>query len=231
LQQGSPCLLIKKAAIRHLSRAASRHGGCPISETVTCREMVVSFLVACIVSGNAAAVAAQERLSHPRISGRRVAPLPPGEGGGLFIRAPRELCVDGKNELHLHYRLEPLAVQPILELRAGPSACEWQINDLAEGRYEAMIQVTLDGRILARTEGQVVKGVTGFMSLEPPDVEIQGYVTSDGRPRPDVVLRFQPYAAAWPTVSPVTIASGQTLTCDQPSLLRIRTVFALEVTG
>jgi hypothetical protein len=136
-----------------------------------------------------------------------VAVLPPGEGGGLLVRAPQEFCVDGKNEFHLHHRVELGGVQFIFEAPAGPSACEWQVNDLPEGTYEALIQVAPEGRILARAEGEVVRGVLAFISLQAPDMELQGYVTGGGRPRPDVVLRFESSGTGWLPHSPVTITN------------------------
>jgi hypothetical protein len=126
--------------------------------------------------------------------------LPPGEGGGLFIRAPRELCADNTNEFHLHHRVEiggEAAVQFVVELPAGRSSCEWQISDLAEGEYEALIQVAASGRTIARTETQVVKGVTGLVTLRVQELEIQGYVTSGGRPRSDLFLSVQAAGPVW----------------------------------
>ena len=130
---------------------------------------------------------------HSLPRGIRVAPLPIGEGGGIWIRAPRALCADGRNEFHLHERdLELSGTRFVAELQADQAPCEWRFSDLAEGEYEALIQVAPSGRTLARGVGRIIRGEITVVNLETLEFRVQGFVTSNGRPRPDLTLRFQP---------------------------------------
>ena len=158
--------------------------------------------VLCILSA-ASLTARQPPHSLPR--GVRVAPLPSGEGGALWIRAPSEFCGNPANEFHLHQRLDDGGIRFVAELPIDQSACEWRFDSLATGHYEALIQVAATQRTLARGEAQVVTAVTGLMTLEAMTVRIQGFVTSSGRPRPDLKLRFQPDGPIWMPEAPVAI--------------------------
>jgi hypothetical protein len=137
--------------------------------------------------------AGQALPSHSLPRGLRVAPLPVGEGGGIWVHAPRALCADPRNEFHLHERdLELSGTRFVAELQADQAPCEWRFNDLAEGDYEALIQVASTGRTLARGVGRIIRGEIAIVNLEPLEFRVQGFVTSNGRPRPDLTLRFQP---------------------------------------
>ena len=129
---------------------------------------------------------------HSLPRGIRVAPLPIGEGGGIWVRAPRGLCADPRNEFHLHQRdLELSGTRFVAELQAD-APCEWRFSDLAEGEYEALIQVAPSGRTVARGVGRIIRSEISIVNLELLEFRVQGFVTSNGRPRPDLMLRFQP---------------------------------------
>ena len=121
----------------------------------------------------------------------------PGEGGGLLIRAPRALCAAAGNEFHLHKRVEFNGIQFVAELEADRSPCEWRFDNLPEGEYEALIQVESSGRTVARQVAHVIRGETRIIDLQLMQVRVQGFVTSEGRPRPDLVLRFRPEDPGW----------------------------------
>jgi hypothetical protein len=53
---------------------------------------------------------------------------------------------------------------------------------LPEGNYEALIQDHSDGRIVAIGRGQLSRGGTAVMTLEPAAVEVEGRVTDHGVP-------------------------------------------------
>jgi hypothetical protein len=110
----------------------------------------------------------------------------------LIITAPQALCTDGTNEFHLHYYRSDGFIAYVIEAAAGPSACEWQINDLGEGRYEALIQIAPDGRMLARADVQVIRGVVSLMVLQPPAVEVRGQVRGTLVAPTDLDLWFKP---------------------------------------
>ena len=87
-----------------------------------------------VTIGQSVAVAQPHPHSQP--PGRRVGPLPAGEGGSLYVQAPLQLCADNMYEFHLHQRApERGEVLYVLEAPAGPSSCQWEIHDLAEGTY------------------------------------------------------------------------------------------------
>jgi len=68
---------------------------------------------------------------------------------------------------------------------------------LPEGVYEALIQMAPNGRIIARAEGSVAKGATTLISLQAPDAQTQGHVTSTGIPPRDLRLAFRPSVLGW----------------------------------
>jgi hypothetical protein len=120
--------------------------------------------------------------------GTRVPPLPPGEGGDVFVTAPAEFCTDATHELQLkHFPNRSSSGGPVLRLLAGPSRCQWEFDGLPEGPYEALIQVQRDGRIVAIARGQLSRGGTAVMTLEPAAVAVEGSVTDHGVPIPDGV--------------------------------------------
>lgn len=123
--------------------------------------------------------------------------LPPGEGGGLLIRAPRALCAVADHEFHLHKRVESNGIRFVAELEADRSPCEWRFDNLPEGEYEALIQVESTGRTVARQVGQVIRAETRIIDLQSMQLRVQGFVTSEGRPRPDLVLQFRPDGPGW----------------------------------
>ena len=179
-----------------------RHECCPITELMIQRYRAGWLAAGFIVTSGVGLIASQLP-PHSRPPGVRMAPAPPGEGGGLSIRAPRDLCVNDDFELHLHYFPEPGTTRYVLEAPAGPSPCEWEINDLPEGTYEVLIQVAPDGRVTAKADAKVEKGVTTSISLHPLVVEIEGYVISRGLSPKDLTLMFGlpdprmvPYAGA-----------------------------------
>src|SRR5262245_5344396 len=149
--------------------------------------------------------AGQRQPSHSLPHGIRVAPLPSGQGGALWISAPRELCGNTANEFHLHQRVEPGGVRIVAELPVDISSCEWRFENLDEGEYEALIMVAATQRTVARAEARVVKAVATRMTMAPMTVRVQGFVTSAGRPRPDVVLTYRPNGPAWFPDAPVAI--------------------------
>ena len=160
--------------------------------------------VACLVMA-ASLSASQGPPPHSLPRGIRVVPLPVGEGGAIWIRAPRALCTDARNEFHLHQRVEFNGTRFVAELQADQSPCEWRFNDLSEGEYEALIQVAGTARIVARGEGRIIRGETSIINLESLDFRVQGFVTSNGRPRPDLALRFKPDGPAWVPDAPIAI--------------------------
>lgn len=159
--------------------------------------------VTCLLT--ASSLGASQPPPHSRPRGIRVAPVPPGEGGGLWIRAPRVLCADAGNEFHLHQRVEPGGTRFVAELQADNPPCEWRFNDLAEGEYEVLIQAVSTGRTVARNVGHVVRGETRMLDLQSLQFRVQGFVTSGGRPRPDLNLRFQADGPVWVPESRVPI--------------------------
>ena len=142
----------------------------------------------CLATG-ATGVRANQLTAHAKPEGFRMPPLPPGEGGSLLITAPPGLCADDANEFHLHYQ-DDSTTRYVLELTAGPSACEWTVSNLPEGLYEAWIQRAPNGRILARGTGHVATGATGVAAMQAPDLEIEGRLTRGGLAPKDLVLRF-----------------------------------------
>ena len=118
--------------------------------------------------------------------GTRPPPLPPGEGGGLIVTAPAQLCGDATRELRIRYfppeyQSFGLTGGTAIRLLAGPSRCQWEFDALAAGEYDAVIQGREDGRIVATAaRRQVVPGVTGVMTLEPIQTEIEGVLAPEG---------------------------------------------------
>src|SRR5688572_1920289 len=155
-----------------------------------CSHWITSLMVACVTTSGSEAGASQ-LTAHAQPEGFRMAPLPPGEGGSLLITAPPRLCADDTNEFHLHF-MDTAAggTRIVLELTAGPSACEWTVSNLPEGLYETWIQVAPNGRILARGTGTVATGSTGVAAIEVPDLRIEGRIMRRGLPATDLVLRF-----------------------------------------
>ena len=154
-----------------------------------------------------AGLTAGQGLSHSLPRGIRVAPLPRGQGGALWVRAPKELCADSANEFHLHQRVEPGGVRFVAELPVAKSTCEWRFENLEEGEYEAIIMVVATQHAIARAEASVVTAVTGLVTLQAMTVHVQGFVTSAGQPRPDVALTFRPNGPVWFPDAPVSIRS------------------------
>jgi hypothetical protein len=144
-----------------------------------------------VTIGQSVAVAQPHPHSQP--PGRRVAPLPAGEGGSLYVQAPLQLCADNMYEFHLHQRTpERGEVLYVLEAPAGPSSCQWEIHDLAEGTYEVLIEAVSDGRIVARADGEVVKGTPVSLILQSVDLQIEGFLHSTGLPAKELSLRLAP---------------------------------------
>jgi hypothetical protein len=156
---------------------------------------IVATLIILVVAGPSRGPYGQSREPEADLHiklGTREPPLPPGEGGSLFVTAPGEFCTDSTHELQLnlfanmpHY-VGPILVPgyggPILRLLAGPSLCQWEFNGLPAGKYEAQIQDHSDGRIVAIGRGQLSRGGTAVMTLEPAAVEVEGRVTDHGVP-------------------------------------------------
>jgi hypothetical protein len=130
---------------------------------------------------------------HSQPPGRRVAPLPAGEGGSLYVQAPLQLCADNMYEFHFHQRApERGEILYVLEAPAGPSSCQWEIHDLAEGTYEVLIEAASDQRVVARADGDVVKGTPGSLILQSVDLQIEGFIHSAGIPPTELSLRLAP---------------------------------------
>lgn len=151
-------------------------------------------LVLFAVAASASALhAVQAPPPHSQPEGFRRAPLPQGEGGSLVITAPPELCLDNSNEFHLH-EVKYAATHYVLELTAGPSACEWTVSNLQSGTYETLIQQKPDGRIWARGFGEVANGSSTVIVLQRPLMEVQGRLTRGGHPSKEITLSFRPEA-------------------------------------
>jgi hypothetical protein len=103
------------------------------------------------------------------------------------------LCSDNSNDFHLH-EVEYAATHYVLELTAGPSACEWTVSNLQPGTYETLIQQKPDGRIWARGFGEVANGSSTVIMLERPLMEVQGRLTRGGYPPKELTLSFRPEA-------------------------------------
>jgi hypothetical protein len=123
-------------------------------------------------------------------TGIRRAPLPPGEGGRLIVTAPAEYCNDTAYGL-LVRRHTDFAAEYMVDAPAGPAACQWQIDGLPEGRYDALILVRPQGRIIATARGEVVRGSDTLMRLVPLQIEVAGQITINGEPATDVRLKFK----------------------------------------
>jgi hypothetical protein len=194
----------------------TRYAICPPVDTM--RAQWATLLAVFAVAIDVTDAPANQLPSHAKPEGFRMAPLPPGEGGSLLITAPASLCADDANEFHLHY-LENGGTRVVLELTAGPSACEWTVANLPEGMYETWIQRAPNGRILARGIGEVATGTTGRASMERPDMQIEGRLTRNGLPPQDLVLHFftQGEGAGYPfrVEAPFSTQGWYQVTVDQ----------------
>jgi hypothetical protein len=111
--------------------------------------------------------------------GTRIPELPAGEGGELHIDAPHELCRDAKYLLDVRFFSDdPPQMMPVVRLTAGPSACTWVFERMPVGRYEALMLLPRDERIVATGRGSLSTGTTTVLTLEPAETEVEGRLTS-----------------------------------------------------
>jgi len=128
--------------------------------------------------------------------GSRLAPLPAGEGGDLLLTAPSELCADATYDLQVRRTDQDGGMLWVLKGPAGPSRCEWQIDSVREGVYDAVIVRHADGVIVATSgTSSLVRGGTAVIALKPAIIEIEGRITVNGKAPGDAMLHFAPNTA------------------------------------
>jgi hypothetical protein len=167
-------------------------------------------VITCLIVATASPASSQAppypiEIRHPfGRGGWRVAPLPPGAGGGILVIAPDSLCGDETHELELLRAGDHGSLFFAVRVPAGPSLCRWEVEGLAPGDYEARIKTVHDKRVVATApRGEVVPGGVVLMQLEVANVEVEGYVTLDGVPATGVRLHFRYNGAHYDWYAPV----------------------------
>jgi hypothetical protein len=108
--------------------------------------------------------------------GTRIEPLPPGEGGQLTVAAPAVLCAADRL-LEVRFYPWPAVEQVVVRIPAPLSSCRWVFEGMAEGEYDATIQIQQTGDILGTARGRVIRGAQASMNIEPLDVEVEGIIS------------------------------------------------------
>jgi hypothetical protein len=116
--------------------------------------------------------------------GTRLPPLPPGQGGQLFVNAPASFCADGRYVLEITHHRNTSTNTPAARLIAGPSRCAWTFDDMAPGPYTAAVYVQPDGPIVATGRGKVVRGAAQTLTVSAVETELEGTLRVNGAPPP-----------------------------------------------
>jgi hypothetical protein len=123
--------------------------------------------------------------------GSRLAPAPPGEGGDLLVIGPPQLCADSMYELQLRRFVANSGMLFALRGPAGPSTCEWQVDALREGTYDAVILRRADSQIVATASRTLLaRGAIAVMRLTLTTIEVEGQITVNGIAPSDALLLF-----------------------------------------
>jgi hypothetical protein len=144
-----------------------------------------------------AGLRAAQRDRHPEADeyiklGTRIPPLPPGEGGQLFVTAPPQFCADNRFTLEVNHHPPGLRGGAILKAVAGPSPCRWQFDDMPPGEYSATLTTASDDRIVAAGRGELAGGAGAVVALSAPATELEGTLRVNGSvPPPGLRLIFR----------------------------------------
>lgn len=151
---------------------------------------LAAALLVVVLSSNHGSSHAQEAAAP---YGSRLAPVPPGQGGDLWVIGPPQLCADENYELQLRRYVPDNGFLVALDAPTGPSNCEWKFDALREGTYDAAIRRRADGLIVA-TAGRtsLARGTTAIMRLIVTTIEVEGRVTVNGIAASDARLLFNP---------------------------------------
>ena len=119
----------------------------------------------------------------PQLPGpvRTETPLPPGTGATLVIGAPERLC---RADVELLVARTVFAGRNyVFQTPVTPPACEWVIEDVRPGDYQAVLQMARgDRRVVAMSSLEVFAGSTWKLLIAPLAATVEGLITVEGVP-------------------------------------------------
>jgi len=164
------------------------------------RRMLFAVVAAAtMVSGSGAA----QRIDIPEADryiqlGTRLPPLPPGQGGQLFVTAPEKFCADAGYILEINHHPSGTMNMPAARMVAGPSTCAWMFDDMPAGSYSATLHVAPNGPIVATGRAEVVRAASQPLALGGLQTQVEGLLSVNGTSPPrGLQLVFRNSSKPW----------------------------------
>jgi hypothetical protein len=130
--------------------------------------------------------------------GTRLPPLPPGQGGQLFVSAPEKFCADAGYILEINHHPDHTMNMPAARMVAGPSTCAWIFDDMPPGSYSATLHVAPNGAIVATGRAEVLRAASQTLALGGLQTEVEGLLRVNGTsPPPGIRLVFRNSSKPW----------------------------------
>ena len=118
-------------------------------------------------------------------------PVSPESGGNLLVVASPAQCASERTEIVVRRFVEH-GYRPVFRAPLAPTPCQWEIDAVPPGHYDALFQTRGDERIIATAQVDVARGATALLTLELLAMEVQGTVSVNGVPiGAGLHLRFQ----------------------------------------